>query len=356
MEISKLIFGCAMSQRGWWRRACVVSLVCVATASIAPSAQLSTLVDFDGTNGANPYRSSLVQGLDGNLYGTTFYGGKSNVGTVFKMTPSGTLTTLPLHSFDGTDGAYPLSGLALGTDGDFYGTTYGGGAYGLGTVFKITASGMLTTLHSFAGNDGDYPQEWLVQGTDGKFYGTTYQGGVYNYGTVYTITPGGVFNLLHAFARTDGAYPKGPVQGTDGNFYGTTYEGGAKGIGTVFKITSSGVLSTLHSFDGTDGDYPLAPVVQGTDGKFYGTTQYGGASNYGTVYRITSGGALSTFTASTTPLTAATLPPQWFRGRWELLRDSQRRRGRHPWHGLQSHLWGDAHCAAQLQWERRIIP
>ena len=292
MKISKLISGCAMGKRGWWKRACVVSLVCVAAATIAPSAQLSTLVNFDGTNGANPYQESLVQGLDGNLYGTTLYGGKSNYGTVFKMTPSGTLMTL--RSFDGTDGAYPRAGLALGTDGNFYGTTEYGGAYGLGTVFKITPNGVLTVLHSFAGNDGDYVYRPLVQGTDGKFYGTTNQGGVYNYGTVFNITPGGAFTLLYAFDGTDGAYPYGLVQGTDGNFYGTTYGGGAKGIGTVFKITSSGMLSTLHSFDGTDGTYPSAPVVQGTDGKFYGTTQYGGASNYGTVFRITSTGVLST--------------------------------------------------------------
>jgi uncharacterized repeat protein (TIGR03803 family) len=303
-------------------------LAAAAMASAAQDGQPSTnsatfisLLSFSGTDGKAP-TASLVQGFDGNLYGTTSDGGASNLGTVFKLTLGGTLTTL--HSFDGTDGAAPHAGLVQGTEGNFYRTTVNGGAnnapacavgniVGCGTVFKITPGGTLTTLHSFDGTDGGWPTAALVQATNGNFYVTTLARGkdfpVVGYGTVFAITVGGTLTTLHSFDSTDGAYPYGGlVQATDGNFYGTTEFGGANnvaacaagglvGCGTVFKITLGGTLTTLHSFDGTDGGWPTAALVQATDGNLYGTTSAGGkrfpVAGYGTVFAMTVGGTLT---------------------------------------------------------------
>jgi uncharacterized repeat protein (TIGR03803 family) len=200
--------------------------------------------------------SSLVQGTNGKFYGTAGGGGAFGDGTVFSITRSGTLTTL--HSFDASDGAQPDVGLVQGINGHFYGTTAVGGANGHGTVFKISSSGTLTRLHSFDYTDGGNPQGALVQGTDGKFYGTAFYGGANLYGTVFKITPDGTFTILHSFDLTDGAYPyAGLVEGTDGDFYGTTQQGGAyrndtlcngSTCGTIFKITRNGTLTTLYSF------------------------------------------------------------------------------------------------------------
>ena len=176
-----------------------------------------------------------------------------------KSTPSGTLTTL--YSFAGSDGAQPTAGLVQGSDGNLYGTTSADG----GTVFKITPSGALTTLYNFGGSDGVKPYAGLVQGSDGNFYGTTYYGGENDLGTVFPkITPGGTLTTLHSFAGGDGAQPGAAlVQASDGNFYGTTEFGGVDGtdVGTVFKITPSGTLTT-YSFDFIDGWHPLAGLVQ----------------------------------------------------------------------------------------------
>jgi uncharacterized repeat protein (TIGR03803 family) len=273
------------------RMVSLVFVFCAATVIASPAPTVTTLVNFDGANGAEPYKS-LVQGTDGNFYGTTESGGTSaacpengqgGCGTVFKLTPGGTLTTL--HSFDRTDGAGPLAGLVQATDGNFYGTTYNGGAaHAGGTVFKITAGGILTTLYSFCSQtncaDGATPLGALVQATDGNFYETTADGGANEDGTVFKITAGRMLTMLHSFDGTDGYYPQaGLVQVTDGNFYGTTDLGGAyvdcngSGCGTVFKITAEGTLTTLHSFDYfTDGNDPAAGLIQATNGSFYGLT------------------------------------------------------------------------------------
>ncbi len=142
---------------------------------------------------------SLVQGSDGSLYGTTYDGGVNGAGTVFKITLTGSLTTL--YNFtDGADGGFPIAGLVQGTDGNFYGTTYSGGTDSAGTVFQITPTGSLTTLYSFTGGaDGVSPYAPLVQGTDGNFYGTTLGGGTNGGGTVFTITPAGILTPLYSF-------------------------------------------------------------------------------------------------------------------------------------------------------------
>jgi uncharacterized repeat protein (TIGR03803 family) len=280
---------------------CVVFAFCAAMAIPSHAQIFTSLYSFcsqsDCADGRSP-QASLVQATDGNFYGTTEYGGAYGSGTVFKITTSGALTTL--HSFDGFDGSSPVAGLIQATDGNLYGTTVvgGGGACGWGTVFKLTPSGTLTTLHVFCNDGGAYPRAGLVQGTDGNFYGDA----PYNAcGTVFKITPGGTLTTLHSFGGSDGTNPyAGLVQATDGNFYGTTQNGGTDGDGTVFKITPSGTLTTLHSFGGSDGANPYGGLVQGTDGNFYGTTFNGGNLSCeapygcGTVFRITPSGTLTT--------------------------------------------------------------
>jgi uncharacterized repeat protein (TIGR03803 family) len=280
----------------------VVALLCLATAIASPAQTFTSLVSFDGTNGVKPLYTPLVQGTDGNLYGTTADGGANNGGTVFKITPTGTLTTV--YSFCAqtacTDGALPYAGLVLGTDGSFYGTTGYGGANNCGTVFSITPGGTLTTLHSFDGTDGANPYAGLVLATNGNFYGTTSEGGAstacsFGCGTVFRITSGGRLTTLHSFDGADGAVPSGAlVQATNGDFYGTTFYGGAGCNGTAFSITPGGTLTTLHSFEGTDGANPAAALVQATNGDFYGTTNFGGFDENGTVFSITTGGTFTT--------------------------------------------------------------
>ena len=156
--------------RRWIAVLTMTTLVMLATA-ISSHAQFTTLVSFTGPNGNAPFQENLVQGVDGNLYGTTTYGGTDNAGIIFKMTPGGTLTTI--YNFANTpDGANPYTGLVLGTNGKFYGTTAEGGTSGLGTVFSVTAAGTVTILHSFSGMDGEIPYGALIQGVDGDYYGT----------------------------------------------------------------------------------------------------------------------------------------------------------------------------------------
>jgi uncharacterized repeat protein (TIGR03803 family) len=273
-------------------------------------AQTFTTLHLFGSGG-NP-EAGLVEGTDGNLYGTTFgYPGKEN-GTLFKITPSGTLTTLHVGGEFG-------AALIQGTDGNFYGTSLAGGTLGYGWVFKITPSGTLTTLHNFGPlPSGTYPGAALVQASDGNFYGTTKEGGTnsclyggtnFGCGTIFKITPSGTLATLYNFCSqsgcADGQEPGALVQGTDGNLYGTTGAGGTAacggGCGTIFKITTTGTLTTLHSFDLTDGVNPDAGLIQATDGNFYGTTYSGGANNSscrsgtcGTVFKITPAGTLTT--------------------------------------------------------------
>ncbi|MFY9978508.1 MAG: choice-of-anchor tandem repeat GloVer-containing protein, partial [Candidatus Sulfotelmatobacter sp.] len=283
------------------------------------SPSLTTLYSFcaqtDCTDGDYPL-GGLVQGTDGNFYGTTQQGGANGAyGTVFQITTGGTLTTL--YSFcaqtDCTDGSYPMAGLVQGTDGNFYGTTQQGGANDAGTVFKVTSTGALTTIYSFCAQtdctDGDAPYAGLVQGGDGNFYGTTQGGGANDSGTVFKITSTGALTTLYSFCAqalcSDGSSPlAGLAQGANGDFYGTTQGGGANGsYGTVFQITKAGALTTLYSFCAqsgcTDGESPLATLTQATDGNFYGTTSEGGGSKAcingcGTLFKITATGQLTT--------------------------------------------------------------
>ena len=266
-----------------------------------PSGGLTTLYTFTGgSDGSQPY-AKLMQGSDGNFYGTTSAGGDATGdGTVFKTTPAGGLTTL--YTFTGgNDGSQPQAGLVQGSDGNFYGTTTYGGTDGDGTIFKLTPAGRLTTLYTFTGgSDGSYPVAGLTQGSDGNFYGMASAGGDANGdGTIYKITPAGAFSVLYTFSGSDGYQPVGKlVLGSDGNFYGAAYEGGASGDGTVFKITPAGALTTLYTFTGgSDGSQPYAGLVQGSDGSLYGETSAGGANSTGTIFQLTPAGGFTTLYA-----------------------------------------------------------
>jgi uncharacterized repeat protein (TIGR03803 family) len=256
-----------------------------------PNGLVATLVSFNLTNGAQP-GAALIQGADGNFYGTTTYGGTSNYGTVFKMTTNGTLTTL--LSFNNSDGAEPYGALVEGSDGYLYGTTEGGGTNGDGTAFKMTTNGTLAATFSFDGADGAEPYGALVEGVDGNFYGTTQDGGTNNYGTIFRMTTNGALTSLYSFQNSDGAYPQSTlVEGTNGIFYGTTTEGGTYGQGTIFSMTTNSVFTNLYSFQSAGGSYPRGGLAQGADGNFYGATTEGGTYGEGTVFGMDTDGAVT---------------------------------------------------------------
>lgn len=293
----------------------------------------------DCQDGETP--NGVIEGSDGNFYGTTGPFGIESGGTIFELTPSGTLTTLHQfcpnmdpnlgHCLDG----YAPGGVIEGSDGNFYGTAASGGANtdrgggSTGTLYMVTPSGTFTTLYAFCARvdpstenclDGELP-DGVIEGSDGNFYGTTIEGGLYAFGgarpagTVFEMTPSGVLTTLYSFCSKqdvstvtclDGEEPAGLTEGSDGNFYGITQIGGQFGTdtggGTVFKVTPSGTFATLYSFcsqkDVTtgnclDGNGPTG-AIEGSDGNFYGTTSSGGAHNDGTVFKLTPSGTLTT--------------------------------------------------------------
>lgn len=200
-----------------------------------------------------------------------------------------------LHNFPSN--SYPECTLVFGDDGALYGTTQQGGAFGRGSIFRITTGGTFTNLFSFRGSDGTYPITGLVK-AGANFYGTAFQGSN-GFGTVFRFNTDGVLTPLFAFSKTDGASPQSILTpGKDGALYGTTYLGGTSNLGTVFRITTNGQLTTLASFVGTNGAHPVGGLTQAQDGSFYGSTREGGPSNnpvgYGTLYRVTTNGQLTT--------------------------------------------------------------
>ncbi len=287
----------------------LVLFVLISAALSSAQATFTNLFDFDETDGQGPLYVYLVQGTDGQLYGTAANGGGTGVGTAYKITTGGAFTQL--YSFclqtSCSDGELPNAGLVMTRNGNFYGTTTctnncasGPG----GTIFEITSSGTYSLLHTFVGTDGEGPYSNMTLGSDGNLYGTTLYGGNLSScggvgcGTVFKITPQGKFTLLYVFQRGSDWYaPFGRlIQRSNGNFYGVTAYGGnynftGGGGGTVFEITPAGKLTTLYSFCSQsgcpDGQGPYGGVVQTSNGTVYGTTAYGGATNtYGTLFKL----------------------------------------------------------------------
>jgi uncharacterized repeat protein (TIGR03803 family) len=271
--------------------------VLVLPGSLSAQPYFDVLHVFDQTTEGRVLTGALIQGTDGNFYGTAEDGGPLSFGTVFKMTPRGSVTIL--HAFaGGADGTYPASALIQAIDGNFYGTTWAGGTYGFGTVFRITASGSVMILHAFThGDDGANPAAPLVQAPDGNFYGTTTAAGAVgtSTGTVFKITPSGTFAVLHAFTCSSGAgTPSALVQATDGNVYGTTDGGGGScGPGSVFRITPSGAFTTLGTFAATGVSIPVS-LVQAADGNFYGVAEHIMILGAGySIFKMTPDGAMT---------------------------------------------------------------
>jgi uncharacterized repeat protein (TIGR03803 family) len=259
-------------------------------AAVASAQTPVTIYNFNMANGnvGSPKPFDIaVQGRDGNLYSTTNAGG-SGQGGVYVVTPTG--TEKRLHDFP--TGSYCNSGLTLGSDGNFYGACTSLDESKNGYLYKVTPTGSFTTLYKFtdANGDGARPQAPPIQATDGNYYGTTQSGGANGNGAVYKLTPNGTVTILYSFADLD-ASPTAPlVQGTDGNLYGSAPNGGSNRVGTIFKISTAGKYTLLHTFDLTDGGYPTAALIQASDGSFYGTTLEGGANSDGTVFKITASG------------------------------------------------------------------
>lgn len=267
------------------------------------------------TDGEIP--SGLIQATDGNFYGTTSGGGQHGVGTIFRLTPAGVETVL--YSFAGgtADGEYP-EGLIQGQDGNFYGTTNDGGVNactrassggastsgtGCGVVFKVTPSGQESVVYFFKGGaDGGEPNPGLVQASDGTLYGTSQSGGLQGTtcgvgcGNVFRITTAGAESAVYNFTGSggDGSIPTSVIVGTNGNLYGTTYIGGQSDYGTIFELTVGGAESQLYSFQGkADGAQPSSALTEGTDGNIYGTEPFGG-SGRGTIFEVAPTGGITT--------------------------------------------------------------
>ncbi len=273
-------------------RLTVLAMAAVLCAAAFAQAQtVSTIYNFagNGTSGANPWYVTLVQGTNGNLYGTTYNGGKYSLGTVFNVSTTGSQKII--YSFrGGLDGANPTGGLTLGTDGNFYGTTQQGGTNSEGTVFKITPTGTLTILHNFnTFKDGAFPWGPPILATDGNFYGTTSGGGMQSQGIVYTITSSGTFTQIYRFDVTHGFSPIAPpTQGTDGFLYIPVSLGGSNYCGTILQMSTAGIINNTYDFPcGSGGSFPIGPLVQASDGNLYSTTQDGGANGEGLIYQVT---------------------------------------------------------------------
>jgi uncharacterized repeat protein (TIGR03803 family) len=310
-----------MPKPGTLKMFSIAAVFCVSAVLGAAAQTFNSLAAFDFTNGVIPGFGALAQGTNGNFYGTTQEGGANNSnGVVFEITPSGVLT--PIYSFcaevNCADGELPQAQPVLATNGNLYGTTYGGGngTTPSGVIYEITPAGKYSVIYNFCSQanctDGANPGASPIQAANGNFYGTTELGGPNNQGVVYELTSAGKYTVIYSFCSltncADGAEPlAGLVQGTNGNFYGTTQDGGANNnfdAGVVYEIDSAGKYSVLYSFcaltNCADGSNPRAALLQAANGNFYGTT-YGGGDENGTMFQITPAGkfkSLHTFCGS----------------------------------------------------------
>jgi uncharacterized repeat protein (TIGR03803 family) len=272
----------------------VLLLSAVAFTQSLQAQNIQVLYEFaDTPDGAQVY-GPLAGDRAGNLYGTTSQGGVYNMGTVFKLDATGHETVL--HSFNGVDGVAGYTGLVRDAENNFYGMTIGGGAYNLGTVFKIDAAGKFQLLHSFSGPDGATPYAPnVIRDAAGNIYSMTSAGGAYGLGTVFKLDTAGQETVLHSFSGPpDGSEPTaGLIQDANGNLYGTTTDGGAFDLGAVFKLDPSGNETVLYSFSAIDGEHPTTSLMADSNGNFYGTTVSGGAFGNGILYKLDTAGTLT---------------------------------------------------------------
>lgn len=252
---------------------------------LSPQRRFTDLYNFTGgADGAEPF-SALIRDSAGNLYGTAYMGGAYQNGVVFKLTLAGKLVVLYSFGAVPSDGASPVD-LLMDTQGNLYGATNSGGAFNLGTVYKLDTKRNETILYSFTGTNGDgaNPEGGLVRDDAGNLYGTTYDGGYLQQGTVFKVDPNGTETILHTFmGGSDGFNPGGGlISDAVGNLYGTTLE-----VGTVFKIDTSGTKTILFTFSGQDGSYPTGRLAIDALGNLYGVTSQGGDNlPYGNVYKL----------------------------------------------------------------------
>lgn len=251
---------------------------------------------FDAKHDGSGSQSALVVGADGAMYGTTEFGGKHGLGTVFRFVPGQGIEAV--HHFSGKLGARPRAGLLRLPDGSLWGVAGFGGTHDLGTVFRLAPDGQLTLVHSFDGVDGEYPLARLALGRDGLVYGSTAGMTDAYAGSVFRVDPAdGRFTLLHRFEGTKHTAPLGHsptgrlLQAADNFFYGTTYEGGTKGQGTIYRLDPArGVVELVHAFQSDEGCKPYAGLTEGADGAFYGVATVCGDGGSGTVFRATVSG------------------------------------------------------------------
>ncbi|MEH2296378.1 choice-of-anchor tandem repeat GloVer-containing protein [Nostoc sp.] len=282
----------------------LTSLAVLASPLVLPLQQafagtLTTVVNFNGTNGATP-KAGVFAGSDGNLYGTTSAGGSQSKGTAFKLTGSTLSTLTTLVNFTGANGTNPVARLFQASDGNLYGATFTGGTNNLGTLFQLkkTTFTTLTNLWNFNGTNGANPTGRLISGSDRNLWGITSAGGVNSKGTVFKIPlTGGVPTVVVNFNGTNGATPLARLQlASDGNYYGTASAGGATNKGVAFKLTPAGLI-TSYSFSGANGQSPQAGLIE-SSGFIYGTTSVGGASNKGAIFKVPLGGGTPVLVAS----------------------------------------------------------
>jgi uncharacterized repeat protein (TIGR03803 family) len=266
----------------------------------------TTLISFNGTNGANPV-ANLVQAPNGNFFGTAPNGGANSNGTIYEISPDGSFFTNFYNFSGGSNGVAPAGALILGTDDNFYGTTYSGGVSNWGTIFQISTNGAFNQLGLLSGTNGAHPNVALVQAADGSLYGTTKYGGPYpnttsggtGYGVIFQITTNGALSTPVLFNGTNGTAASALTRGSDGNFYGTTLWGGntsifTLGFGTIFRLSPDGTFTNLYKFTGgNDGGYIYANLVQGNDGNFYGAAFNGGAYSGGDLFRVAPDGTFT---------------------------------------------------------------
>jgi uncharacterized repeat protein (TIGR03803 family) len=245
------------------------------------------LHDF-GANDGSFLRGNLIHDKLKNFYGTALFGGANFDGTVYKYAKDGTFTVL--HTFNGTDGEFPEHGVVRDSAGNLYGVTAFGGASDNGTVYKIASDGTFSTVYSFTGGaDGGFLYGGLALGKDGNIYGSTVDGGAHGFGTVFQLTPDGSLTTLYSFTGgTDGGGPEGDMLRVGKNLYSVATSGGDPvcQCGAIYEITSKGKEKVLHAFTGTDGGNYSAGLVE-SNGTFYGTTQSGGSNSDGVVFSVT---------------------------------------------------------------------